>query len=182
MTWDQFFVWLMTWEGRVVHNDPQDPGGQTAWGISRVHHPMWPGWGLVDRGITSGAQFEDAVKAFYFEKYKYIWGALPPRVREAVVDAVINMGPGRKGDDLLGGIELLQEALCRLAKSRYVVVDGVLGQQTLEAAKRADPGALAFAICALRLADYGLRGKTGKVARKYLDGWISRVRDLMERI
>ena len=180
MQWNEFFSWLMDWEGRKVHYDPDDPGGQTAWGIAREHWPNWEGWQLVDAGITSGPRFERAVSDFYREKYRPIWDTLPERVREATVDAVVNMGPGRKGDDLLGGVELLQEALCRLARSRYVVVDGILGPQTREAVKRADPGALAFAICALRLADYGLRGKQGKVARKYLDGWINRVRSLME--
>ena len=182
MTWAQFFSWLMDQEGRVVHTDPDDPGGQTAWGIARKFHPDWLGWKLVDNGITRGAAFESSVSVFYRTKYGALWGALPERVREAVVDAVVNMGPGRKGDDVLGGIELLQEALCRLAKSRYVTVDGVMGNQTLEAVKHVDPSALAFTICALRLADYGHRGKNGKVARKYLDGWINRVRSLMEQI
>ena len=112
-------------------------------------------------------------------KYKALFEQLPARLNACVVDAMVNMGPGRKGDDLLGGIELLQESLNRLARSRYVEVDGVLGPKTREAVKHADASALAFTICALRLADYGLRGKQGKVARKYLDGWINRVRDLM---
>lgn len=179
MNWNDFFSWLMKWEGREVHHDPDDPGGHTAWGIARKHNPEWPGWRLVDQGITSGQEFEGLVSEFYLAKYKHIWEALPTRVREATVDAVINMGPGRKGDDLLGGIELLQESLNRLAQSRYVDVDGVMGNQTREAVKHADASALAFTICALRLADYGHRGKQGKVARKYLDGWINRVRDLM---
>ena len=182
MSWEQFFEWLMRWESRAVHHDPDDPGGLTAWGIARNFNPDWPGWQLVDRGITSGPQFESAVRDFYKRKYEHLWTALPVRVREAVVDAVINMGPGRRGDDVLGGIELLQEALCRLARSRYVVVDGVMGRQTIEAVKSVDHSALAFTICALRLADYGHRGRTGKVARKYLDGWINRVRSLMEVI
>lgn len=182
MIWAQFFSWLMDQEGRVVHTDPDDPGGQTAWGIARKFNPKWPGWVSVDAGVTSGPAFEAMVSEFYRSKYSRLWDALPERVREATVDAVVNMGPGRKGDDLLGGIELLQEALCRLAKSRYVAVDGVMGNQTLEAVKHVDPSALAFTICALRLADYGHRGKNGKVARKYLDGWINRVRSLMEQI
>ena len=180
MQWNEFFNWLMKWEGTVVHNDPDDPGGQTAWGIARKFHPTWPGWKSVDAGVTSGPAFEAMVSEFYREKYRPIWDALPERVREATVDAVVNMGPGRKGDDFLGGIELLQESLNRLARSRYVEVDGVLGPKTREAVKHADASALAFTICALRLADYGYRGKQGKVARKYLDGWINRVRSLME--
>ena len=182
MTWEQFFEWLMRWESKTVHHDPDDPGGQTAWGIARKFNPHARVWQFVDRGITSGPGFEEAVSEFYYEKYMPLWNSLPERVREATVDAVINMGPGRKGDDVLGGVELLQESLCRLARSRYVVVDGIIGGQTLEAVKSVDHSALAFTICALRLADYGHRGGTGKVARKYLDGWINRVRSLMEVI
>lgn len=48
MQWDDFFEWLMGWEGKTVTNDPRDPGGMTAWGISRRYHPLWAGWGLVD--------------------------------------------------------------------------------------------------------------------------------------
>ena len=109
MTWEQFFEWLMKWEGKTITNDPRDPGGQTAWGIARKFNPEWPGWRSVDAGVTSGPAFEAMVSEFYRNKYRPIWDALPERVREATVDAVVNMGPGRKGDDLLGGIELLPD-------------------------------------------------------------------------
>lgn len=179
MTWSEFFKWLMDHEGRVVHNDPDDPGGQTAWGISRRHNPNWHGWMIIDAG---GRDIGTAVSQFYYVTYQPLWEALPPRVREAVVDAVVNMGPGRKGDDLLGGIELLQESINRLRRDTILTVDGSFGPRTRAAVKTVDASALAFTVCALRLADYGLRGKQGKVARKYLDGWINRVRSLMEKI
>lgn len=35
-------------EGYYV-DDPKDPGGETYAGISRVHHPNWEGWELIDQ-------------------------------------------------------------------------------------------------------------------------------------
>ena len=52
MSWESFFKWLMKWEGETITNDPRDPGGMTAYGISRRFHPLWPGWALIDEGVT----------------------------------------------------------------------------------------------------------------------------------
>ena len=172
MTWEQFFNWLMVWEGRVVHNGPRDPGGQTCWGISRRYHPGWPGWQLVDAGTTSGPDLERAVSAFYRVEYTELWARLPERVREVAVDTAVNMGRAY-------AIQCLQDAMNKLAGSRYVLVDGAIGPQTLAALKTVDAGALAYAMCAVRLAEYGRRGKQGDERRVFLDGWINRVRSLM---
>ena len=175
MTWEQFFNWLMTWESRTISNDPRDPGGQTCWGISRRYHPSWPGWKLVDSGTTSGPALEQAVSAFYRESYSGHWATLPERVREVAVDTAANMGH-------VYAVQCLQDALCRLAGSKYVSIDGKLGPQTLEAVRHADKSGLAFTMCALRLAEYGRRGRKGDERRIFLDGWINRVRALMGEV
>ena len=175
MTWEQFFNWLMIWEGRTVHSDPRDPGGQTCCGISRRYHPGWPGWQLVDAGTTSGPDLERAVSAFYRVEYTEPWALLPARAREVAVDTAVNMGH-------VYAVQCLQDALNRLAGSKYVDVDGQLGPQTKEAVRHCDPSALAFAMCALRLAEYGRRGRKGDERRIFLDGWIIRVRALMGEI
>ena len=175
MTWEQFFNWLMIWEGKTVHNDPCDPGGQTAWGISRRYHPGWPGWKLVDAGTTSGPDLERAVSAFYRVEYTELWAKLPERVREVAVDTAVNMGH-------VYAVQCLQDALCRLAGSKYVSIDGKLGPQTLEAVRHTDKSGLAFTMCALRLAEYGRRGRKGDERRIFLDGWINRVRALMGEV
>ena len=175
MTWEHFFEWLMEKEGRVITNDQRDPGGQTCWGISRRYHPGWPGWKLVDAGTTSGPDLERAVSAFYRVEYTELWAKLPERVREVAVDTAVNMGH-------VYAVQCLQAALCRLAGSKYVSIDGKLGPQTLEAVRHADKSGLAFTMCALRLAEYGRRGRKGDERRIFLDGWINRVRALMEEI
>ena len=175
MKWDDFFNWLMEREGRVIHTDPRDAGGQTCWGIARRYNPRWRGWALIDNGTTSGTQLESAIKEFYVLTYGGMYQRLPERVREVAVDTAVNMGQDY-------AVKCLQDALCKLAGSTYVTVDGKLGPQTLEAVRHADPSALAFAMCATRLAEYGRRGRQGDQRRVFLDGWITRVRTLMEAI
>jgi len=148
----------------------------TAWGISRRYNPKWKGWELVDQGIVSGQQFEAAVELFYLALCRYYWSVMGERLREAFCDALVNMGPGKKGDKVLGAVELLQHAMNRLAGSDYVEVDGVFGPQTRAALKTVDRSALAYAFCALRCAEYAKRDG----AKYYLSGWVRRVGLLME--
>lgn len=175
MTWEQFFAWLMAHEGRVVHNDPRDPGGQTAWGISRRYWPKWAGWEWVDGGRAEDPGFASLVSDFYLTQYSGLWKALSPRVNAVAVDTAINMGYGY-------AVKCMQESMNKLAGSMYVMVDGKIGPQTLAALKTVDGGALAYAMCAVRLAEYGRRGKKGDDRRCFLDGWVNRVRSLMEVI
>ena len=76
----------------------------------------------------------------------------------------------------------VQKSLNSLARSDYVDEDGVLGPQTLEACKHQDPSALAHAMCAVRLLEYGSRGKYSDSRRVFLDGWINRIRSLLSVI
>ena len=172
MTREQYFNWLMIWEGKTVHNDPRDTGGQTAWGISRRYFPKWAGWELVDAGRANDPRFESLVSEFYLANYSDLWRSIPARANAVAADTAINMGRTY-------AVQCLQDGMNRLAGSKYVLVDGSLGPQTLAALKGVDAGALAYAMCAVRLAEYGRRGKQGDERRVFLDGWINRVRSLM---
>lgn len=182
MNWEQFLEFVLDREDRSVSNDPRDPGGQTAWGISRKFHPDWPGWVLVDQGITSGPKFESLVRAFYRDLLAPFWDHLKPKAREAVCDAVVNMGTGRQKDKVKGGVEILQYALNLLAGTEWVEVDGDFGPQTKAAVKTVDPSALALAVCAVRMAEYGERVRQNPKKIVFLVGWIRRVNLLMGAI
>ena len=175
MTWEQFFDWLMDREGRVITNDPRDPGGQTCWGISRRYHPTWPGWRMVDAGTTSGPELALAVSTFYREIYGALWASVPERARCVAVDTAVNMGN-------VYAVQCMQDAMNRLAASKYVDVDGQIGPQTKAALKTVDPSALAFAMCAIRMAEYNRRARRDKSKHVWLSGWLNRVADLMEVI
>ena len=175
MTWEQFFNWLMKWESREVTNDPRDPGGMTAWGISRRYHPSWDGWARVDAGVTSGPEFEAQVAEFYRATYWSLWESAPARVREVLVDTAVNMGSRY-------AVTCMQDALCKLAGTPYIVVDGKWGPQTTEALKHSNHDGLALAMCAVRMAEYNDRARRDPDKRVWLSGWINRVADLMEVI
>lgn len=173
MTWEQFFEWLMKWEGKTVTNDPRDPGGQTAWGISRRYHPDWPGWALIDAGKTD--EVETLVSAFYRETYRTLWDAAPVRVRPVLVDTAVNMGS-------MYAVQLLQDGMNKLAGSEYLTVDGKWGPKTDYALKHAHHDGLAYAMCALRMAEYNRRARKDKSKQAFLQGWLNRVSDLMAAI
>jgi lysozyme family protein len=179
---DDFIEFVLDREARVVHLDARDPGGQTAWGISRRYNPAWSGWELVDKGVVDGPEFEAAVRDFYWRLLNFYWQSMKPRLREAFCDALVNMGPGKKGDRVHGAVELLQHAMNRLAGAGYVEVDGVFGRQTRAALKSVDASALAFCLCAYRQAEYAKRARNESSMRWALDGWMNRVFLLMEAI
>lgn len=171
MTWDEFFSWLMVWEGKTVHNDPRDPGGQTAWGISRRYWPNWEGWVLVDAGKLT--EIEPLVSAFYRDVYMHLWDSAPTRVRPVLVDTAVNMGQ-------VYAVQLMQDSMCKLAGSRYLDVDGKWGPKTDYALKKAHHDGLAFTMCAGRMAEYNRRARRDPGKRVFLSGWLNRVSALLE--
>lgn len=130
-------------EGGYVH-DPDDPGGETYRGISRVHHPGWPGWERIDRART-GAEFpgsllddltlQEQVYGFYKEFYwdRMLGDDIPDQeVATEVFDTGVNMGLRR-------AVRYLQEAinlLDRKSPEEGIAVDGWLGDKTIKALRR----------------------------------------------
>lgn len=177
--WNEFFEWLMDREGRVVTNDPNDPGGQTCWGISRKYNPNWEGWVLVDSGAKA-REIEPVVKVFYENLLGKYWLSFKPKLREVFCDAFVNMGGGNDKDKKLDAVELLQLSVNCLRGGNVLVVDGGLGQKTRAEVAQLDPTALAYTFCALRMCEYRRRG-VGKMAL-YKEGWLNRVQLLVDFI
>jgi lysozyme family protein len=131
MTFEAAVAFVLAHEGGVS-NDPRDPGGLTAFGISQRAHPD------VD---VSTLTREGAV-ALYRVRY---WDAcacdtLPAPLRLPLLDAAVQHGPTQ-------AIRLLQDAL-------GVRRDGILGPQTLMAAERLPWGDILVRFLAYRLRLY----------------------------
>ena len=106
-------------EGGYV-NDPDDPGGETNFGISKRAFPD-----LDIKNLTE----EDAIK-IYYEKY---WKQskvemLPERLWNIYFDMAVNMGRKR-------ACEILQKA-CNHKNKVGIKVDGRIGRNTVISAKR----------------------------------------------
>ena len=138
-------------EGGYV-NHPNDPGGETNFGISKRAYPA-----LDIKGLT----VEDA-KAIYRRDYwdKVQGDDLPPAIATAVFDAAVNQGASV-------AIRLLQRAL-------GLPVDGVLGPNTLKAAQDADADALVADFISWRLRRYAFTNQ----AQTFMRGWAKRMLSL----
>lgn len=132
MNFDEAFDLLLGHEGTYSRH-PDDPGGETMWGITR-RVAMQEGYVGEMRLLP-----RDTAKAIYRRRY---WGALntdalPAGIRFTLFDAAVNSGTAQ-------AVKWLQRAV-------DVVDDGILGPMTLQAAQRANPLKVAVAMTAERL-------------------------------
>jgi lysozyme family protein len=137
--------------GTEFVNDPDDPGGFTAFGIAERYHPE-------ARSITTREQ----AAAWYRER---IWdrlhiGRLPEWLQPIAYDMAVN--PGERS-----GIILVQKAL-------GVTTDGAIGPQTVRAAERATPAAVLPEIVVHRILYYIARILERPSKMKFAKGWLRR--------
>lgn len=126
-------------EGGLSHS-PHDPGGTTHWGISLrwARQELGPAWTIE---VIENLKRDEAI-----EIYKVFWwrflnlGAVRSQtVATKILDVCVNMGCPR-------GVVLTQEA-CR-GCGASLLVDGVLGTETLTAINSCDPIELLQSIAA----------------------------------
>ena len=157
MNFDEAFHHLLGHEGGYV-NHPDDPGGETNWGVTKVVARQHGYEGLMkDLPV-------EVAKTVYRKAY---WDAvqadnLPPAIRYAVFDAAVNSGVGTS-------IRWLQQAVGTTA-------DGALGPKTLAALQEVNPDGLLRRMLARRL-----RAMTDmKGWPSFSAGWTRRVATLLE--
>ena len=137
-------------------NDPQDPGGETKYGIAKNKNPT------VD---VTNLDWEGA-KAIYYQSY-WLAGScdkLPGCVAALQFDGCVNNGVG-------GASKFIQRAV-------GVPADGQIGQQTIDAVGTIDPIALCNAICDQRTQYYNNIVQQNPAMQKYLGGWIRRIEEM----
>ncbi|MES2706087.1 MAG: glycosyl hydrolase 108 family protein [Verrucomicrobiota bacterium] len=159
LTFDNYFNWLVPWEGSVFEDVSGDPGGATKYGIDRRSHPD------VNIRTLTKAQ----AKAIYRSDYWLPVSAdkLPPRTAWAVMDCGVNCGKSRAA-------RWLQEAVCASQ-------DGVIGPKTIAAAMTSNDAGAAARILDSREGHYRNLGDTAQFS-KFLKGWLNRNNDLREKL
>lgn len=188
---DEAFSLVMELEGIVLTNDPDDPGGMTICGISRVHNPNWKWWSEIDLAITNKKLKYNTnvpkvfvstyVADFYYENYwlKYSCNELSKDLATEIFEQAINPGPMVMTRNLQECLNALNYST-KLKDKEVVdlVVDGKWGKNTktrlLEYAKKNN----SFLVKAMnaKQASYYLSLVTNNVAmRKYIKGWLNRV-------
>ena len=139
-------------EGGYV-NHPNDPGGETNYGIAKRSHPDEDIKNLTEERAT------EIYKKSYWNPSKAT--SVPGTLRWTYFDMVVNMGQRR-------AVKILQEA-CN-SKGCKLVVDGLIGRKTIAASKKIDNS---------RLKVYRILYYTDLVKRKpklsdFIVGWIRR--------
>jgi lysozyme family protein len=164
-------------EGRVRSSDPDDPGGDTYWGISRNRWPNWEGWSQLAYG-AGARQMEPVVQAFYEEHF---WNRLTcdeiedAAVQYELLESSINVGVGTAS-------RWLQRALNALNVGQRlwddVTEDGKVGKRTLEAfracAHRGRADALLVLLNCQQGSYYLDLTRSHPPMKKWLRGWIDR--------
>ena len=157
MNFDEAFHHLLGHEGGYV-NHPDDPGGETNWGVTKVVARAHGYEGLM-KDMPVGV-----AKAIYRKSY---WDAvqadnLPPAVRYAVFDDAVNSGVGT-------AVRWLQQAV-------GATPDGVLGPKTLAAINEVNSDGLLRRMLAKRLT--AMTSMSGWPS--FSKGWARRVATLLE--
>lgn len=143
---------------RLTHV-PGDRGGQTYAGISRRHHPDWPGWAEIDAGRQPDA---DAVRHLYHARF---WDPsrldliTSQRVAESIFCGLVNQGSA--------AAKMLQVTL-------GATPDGIIGPRTMLAINSADPDLLLARFTVAKIARYHAIVSKDRSQGKFLLGWISR--------
>ena len=146
----------LKYEGGYVDH-PADPGGATNLGITHRTLAAFRGRSVTKADVRA-LTHDEAAKIYKLRYWDKIEGdALPLGVDLAVFDYAVNSGPAK--------------AAKALQKIVGVTADGVIGMDTLDAAKARDPSELINAICDERLAFV----KRLKTWRAFGKGWSSRI-------
>lgn len=165
---------VLLWEG-VYDLDPDDAGGETCFGITRVYQPMWKGWPFVAdlkaAHIATSAwkdqpQLMQAVSDYYRNKWEdWRIGELPESLQAPMFGGMVNQGPSRC-------VRWLQESLKEMGYP--VENDGNIGPATIAAACRASETVLYEKLWNKRARAYLVTANKPNQG-KYLLGWMNRL-------
>lgn len=116
---DIAFKNTLTHEGGYS-NDPNDPGGETIYGLARKKNPDWEGWTLVDnfkrdklnfpKNALADSAIMSLVKLFYKKRYWDVNRLDEINLQEIcneMFDTAINLGQGKAASFLLLSVDLL---------------------------------------------------------------------------
>lgn len=154
---ERLIGFVLEHEGGYV-NDPDDPGGETKYGVSKKSYPH------VDIASLTIEQAKD----IYYEDW---WLPLKcpqihdDKVAQKYLDTCVNTGKGT-------GTKILQRALQMIGYR--ITVDGAIGPKTLAAVNAADPQALLVAMRQQQKAHYEQLIQKNPKLEKFRRGWMAR--------
>ena len=144
---------VLMFEGGYV-NDPDDPGAETKYGISKKAYPN------LDIKELTLVQAKEIYKKDYWDRIQ--GDNIPDQfIANLLLDSAVNLGVKK-------AVKLAQEIL-------GVKVDGILGKETMYMLKLYDPYLLFNKYKLSRINYYTELCNRNHNLKKYLLGWINRV-------
>ena len=156
-SFNRAFEIVLRFEGGYVY-DPDDPGGETKYGISKRQYPH-----LDIKNLT-----KEQAKEIYYSDYwlRAKCHLLPYGLDIYHFDTSVNVGIRRAN-------KFLQTAINQASPTGHIVVDGIIGPKTLGMLKQLSPGSVLSEYACIR-SDYYVRLAKRKSLQKFLRGWIRR--------
>lgn len=147
-TFDRVVEFVLNHEGGYS-NDPDDPGGETNFGISKRSYPM-----LNIKALTRA----DAIEIYRKDYWMHCkCDQMPISIAVLLFDSAVNQGPGT-------AIRLLQRSL-------GVKTDGIVGPITIAASLKADTQHVVIELTARRSMQYATNAKLVRFGL----GWFRRL-------
>jgi len=149
---------LIDMEGGYV-NDPDDPGGETNWGIT-IDTARRFGYNSDMKDLTLKEAIEIYYRAYWLKnKYDQIDSI---KLAKEVFEQSVNYWSDAN--------EYLQESYNLLNPDEHITVDGIIGPNTLKAINSEDPERLFLVMNALQARHYIELTERNPVQSKYLYG------------
>lgn len=167
-------------------DDPNDPGGETIFGVARKKNPSWEGWPLVDnlkkdkinfpKNALSDSSVLSHVKILYKKNY---WDVHKldtvnsQEIANEIFDTGINQGTGKAASFLISALDLLNRGGKDYAD---VPEDGVINDSdvlVLNSHKR--PQNVLKTLNGLQFMHYYNITKANPKFEEYFNGWLNRV-------
>lgn len=167
-------------------NDPNDPGGETIFGVARKKNPTWAGWPVLDnfksdklnfpKNALADSSILSHVKSLYKKQYWDIHlldSVSSQEIANEMFDTGINQGTGKAASFLLLTLNLLN----RQSKDYTdVPQDGIVNASDiaiLNSHKR--PGNVLKTLNGLQFMHYYNITKSNPKFEEYFNGWLNRI-------
>lgn len=143
-------------EGLYVNN-PNDPGGETKYGICKRQYPKED-----IKNLTEARAME-----IYYKDYwaPYFYDSVGAHLAEKVFDTAVNIGPKN-------AFKLLQESVNKLGGN--LTVDGSIGPKSIEAINKFDEMKIIEQYRQLQASYYRNLCVKNKKLEVFLKGWLNR--------
>ena len=146
--------------------DPDDPGGETKYGIAQRDHP----------GVDIAELTMDGAVVILRTEYWTYDGLTDNRVAAKLLDLAINM----EGTGKCGAAVKIAQGAAEMQFPESLLLDGVYGPSTERMLNTANPASLLMAMDGLACEHYRAIAAARPQSEKFLAGWLARAHRIPE--